>query len=158
MWTKEGVKLSEISQHNDWVWTAKQRPGKGCIAIGDNSGSISCRNITFNVVHGLYKDRYAYRDTMTDIIVQHLITDRKVRIKCRDYVKKISVYRDRLAIQLPDKIIIYELAHEDAYDMRYRVKDKILQKFDCSSLLVISRHVILCKAERLQLFNFKGTS
>ena len=29
---------------------------------------------------------------MTDVIIQHLITDQKVRIKCRDYVKKIAVY------------------------------------------------------------------
>lgn len=39
------------------------------------------------------QDRYAYRDTMTDVIVQHLITEQKVRIKCRDYVKKIAVYK-----------------------------------------------------------------
>ena len=25
----------------------------------------------------------------------------KVRIKCRDYVKKIAVYKDRLAVQVP---------------------------------------------------------
>ena len=28
----------------------------------------------------------------------------QVRIKCRDYVKKIAVYKDRLAVQLPDKV------------------------------------------------------
>ena len=38
-----------------------------------------------------------------------LITDQKVRIKCHDYVKKIAVYKDRLAVQLPDRIILYEV-------------------------------------------------
>lgn len=33
------------------------------------------------------------RDFMTDVIIQHLITEQKVRIKCRDYVKKIAVYK-----------------------------------------------------------------
>ena len=46
------------------------------------------------------QDRYAYRDTMTDVIVQHLITEQKVRIKCRDYVKKIAVYRCALSLIL----------------------------------------------------------
>jgi hypothetical protein len=47
----------------------------------------------FPLLLPLSQDRYAYRDTMTDVIVQHLITEQKVRIKCRDYVKKIAVYK-----------------------------------------------------------------
>ena len=97
--------------------------------------------------------RYAYREAMTDVIVQHLITEQKVRIKCRcargaraqccwlnplrplppppthththnrehtrtrtrgsigrDYVKKVAVYRDRVAVQLPTRVVLYELA------------------------------------------------
>lgn len=38
---------------------------------------------------------------MTDVIIQHLITEQKVRIKCRDYVKKIAVYKVRFARALP---------------------------------------------------------
>jgi intraflagellar transport protein 122 len=158
------------------------------------------------------QDRYAYRDTMTDVIVQHLITEQKVRIKCRDYVKKIAVYRwvgspyslrdspppwlamqscflhrrsltrvhahrhadthtlvrvmrsgrvsvhcsDRLAVQLPDRVYIYELAHDDAYDMHYRIKDKIYEHLECNLLVVTSQHVILCLEKKLQLFNFQG--
>ena len=57
---------------------------------------------------------------MTDVIIQHLITEQKVRIKCRDYVKKIAVYKDRLAVQLSDKVVIYELLKdEDSYEMHY---------------------------------------
>ncbi len=39
----------------------------------------------------------------------------------RDYVKKIAVYKDKLAVQLPNKIVIYELAQgQDDYDMHYQ--------------------------------------
>lgn len=69
-----------------------------CQAVGSQDGTISYYQLVFSTVHGLYKDRYAYRENMTDIIVQHLGTDQKVRIKCRDLVKKIAIYKDRLAV------------------------------------------------------------
>lgn len=37
---------------------------------------------------------------MTDVVVQNLVTNQKVRIKCRDLVKKIAIYKDRLAVSL----------------------------------------------------------
>ena len=42
--------------------------------------------------------RYAYRERMTDVVVQHLISNSSVRIKCRELVKKIAVYKNRLAV------------------------------------------------------------
>ena len=63
------------------------------VAIGTNDGEIELVQMLFATVHGLYKERYAYRDYMTDVIIQHLITDQKVRIKCHDYVKKLPCIR-----------------------------------------------------------------
>lgn len=37
---------------------------------------------------------------MTDVIIQHLLTDQKVRIKCRDLIKKIAIYKHRLAVSI----------------------------------------------------------
>ena len=94
---------------------------------------------------------------MTDVIVQHLLTEQKVRIKCRDYVKKVAVFRDRLAVQLPDRIHIYDLAHyEDSYDMHYRIKERIYQSLPCNLLVVTTNHIILCQERKLQLFDFHG--
>ncbi|TNN48268.1 Intraflagellar transport protein 122 [Liparis tanakae] len=91
---------------------------------------------------------------MTDVIVQHLITEQKVRIKCRELVKKIAIYRNRLAIQLPEKILVYELSSDDSSDMHYRVNKKICRKFECNLLVVCSQHIILCQEKRLQCLSF----
>ena len=37
---------------------------------------------------------------MTEVVVQHLMTKEMVKIKCRDLVKKIAVYKDRLAVSI----------------------------------------------------------
>ncbi|KAJ3038043.1 hypothetical protein HK097_003308, partial [Rhizophlyctis rosea] len=157
LWTADGIRLGPICERDSWIWSAKVRPKHNYIAVGCNDGTISLHQIVFNTVHGLYYDRYAYRENMTDVVIQHLTTDQRARIKCRDYIKKIALYRDRLAVQLPDRVIIYELFHDDATDMHYRIKEKLQKKLDCNLLVVTAQHIILCLEKKLQMYNFTGT-
>ncbi|XP_028906907.1 intraflagellar transport protein 122 homolog [Ornithorhynchus anatinus] len=156
LFTKDGIRLGTVGEQNSWVWTCKVKPESNYVVVGCQDGTVSFYQLIFSTVHGLYKDRYAYRDNMTDVIVQHLITEQKVRIKCRELVKKIAIYKNRLAIQLPEKILIYELYSLDITDMHYRVKEKILKKFECNLLVVCSDHIILCQEKRLQCLSFSG--
>jgi intraflagellar transport protein 122 len=156
LWTSEGIKLGLISERESWVWCCKVKPKQNYVAVGCNDGSIALYQIVFNTVHGLYNDRYAFRENMTDVVIQHLSTDQRARIKCRDYVKKIAVYRDRLAVQLPDRVIIYELFHDDITDMHYRIKEKLQKRLECNLLVVTSNHIILCLEKKLQMFGFSG--
>ncbi|XP_059712879.1 intraflagellar transport protein 122 homolog isoform X4 [Haemorhous mexicanus] len=156
LFTRDGVRLGTVGEQSSWVWTCKVKPDSNYVAVGCQDGTISFYQLIFSTVHGLYKDRYAYRDNMTDVIVQHLITEQKVRIKGRELVKKIAIYKNRLAIQMPEKILIYELYTDDSADMYYRVKEKIIKKFECNLLVVCSDHIILCQEKRLQCLSFSG--
>ncbi|XP_075289325.1 intraflagellar transport protein 122 homolog isoform X4 [Opisthocomus hoazin] len=78
LFTKDGVRLGTIGEQSSWVWTCKVKPDSNYVAVGCQDGTISFYQLIFSTVHGLYKDRYAYRDSMTDVIVQHLITEQKV--------------------------------------------------------------------------------
>ena len=53
-------------------------------------------------------------------------------IPCKDHVKKIAVYKDRLAVQLPERVVVYELKGgaqgDNASDMQYKKKDTINEK------------------------------
>ena len=86
------------------------------------------------------------RENMTDVVIQHLTTEQKVRIKCRDYVRKLAIYRDTLAVQLPQRVIIYELEPGAAAgDMHYKVATRIMQQLDCNLLVVTAKHITLCQ-------------
>eukprot|EP00439_Symbiodinium_sp_Y106_P036579 s2751_g4.t1 len=66
----------------------------------------------------------------------------------QDYVKKIAVYRDRLAVQLPDKVLIYEVSHEDPLDMHYKNIEKIKPPAEICWVPLRER--------KLQLYSFQG--
>lgn len=83
LYTKEGISLTQLAARDSWVWCVKPRPKNNYVAAGYENGTIVMYQLVFSTVHGLYHDRYAYRDLMTDVIIQHLITEQKVRIKCR---------------------------------------------------------------------------
>ncbi|KAI8823543.1 WD40-repeat-containing domain protein [Fimicolochytrium jonesii] len=156
LWTTEGARLGQVCELDNWIWSCKVKPRQNYVAVGTHDGIIAIYQVTFNTVHGLYHDRYAYRESMTDVVIQHLSTNQRARIKCRDWVKKIAVHKDRLAVQLPEKIIIYELFHDDASDMHYRIKQKIAKKVDCNLLVVTAQNIIFCMERKLQSYNFQG--
>ena len=155
--TTEGVQLAEICERESWIWTCTPRPYHNYIAVGTNDGNISMHHLLFSTVHAMYQDRYAYRDNMTDVVVQHLVTDKKVKIKHKDYVEKVAVYKDRLAVQLADRVVIYELTPtNNAYSMRYRTREKIRESLKCNLLAVTSLHLVVCLESKIQLINFSG--
>jgi intraflagellar transport protein 122 len=156
LFSREGVLLGTIADVDSLVWCVQSRPGQNHLAIGCDDGSLIFVHLVFNTVHGLYRERYAYRENMTDVVVKHLLTEQKVRIKCRDLVKKIAIYKSRLAVQLQERIVVYELHGSESSDMQYRVRDKIQQRIDCTLLVVCTNHVVLCQDKRLLCFDFSG--
>ncbi|KAL9653142.1 hypothetical protein ABK040_006358 [Willaertia magna] len=166
LWNKEGIQLMTISKHKGWVWSVAQKPNQNFIAVGTNSGSVEILKLDFITVHSLYGSLYAFRDSMTDVIVQDLVSDKKITIRCKDYVKKIAIYKDRLAIQLKNRIHILELlqvkttdnetGEENDEDIQYRITDKIFKDFDCNLMVITYGSLILCQDKEIQMYDFKG--
>ena len=79
--------------------------------IGCQDGTIRSLEYCLPSVYSFFRDRYAFREILTDVVIQHLVTEQKgaqyliylhslARIKCRDVVEKIALYRYRLAVSL----------------------------------------------------------
>ena len=85
LWNKDGVHLGTLAQMQDWVWSVSVCPSnegtvhtaggmqiagnKSRIFSGANNGAISSTSLEVSQINGLYQDRYAYRELMTDVII-----------------------------------------------------------------------------------------
>lgn len=69
------------------------RPDQNYVAVGCADGTVSLYQLVFSTVHGLYQDTYAFRQNMTDVIVRDLTTNDEVRVRCKELVKKIAIYK-----------------------------------------------------------------
>lgn len=177
LYSREGAKLSELVLKDSWVWCCACHGESDLLALGTHSGSIDLLKMNFDAVHALYRDRYAYRENLTEVIVHHLVTDKKVRIKCKDLIRNLSLYKNKLAVQLSDRVCIYESSAEDAVDMHFRLrKEKIVisdrreeavevKKLagaqgalnNSSNLMAItSAHLLFCTGNVLELYSFDG--
>ncbi|XP_027848854.1 intraflagellar transport protein 122 homolog [Aphis gossypii] len=153
----EGIKLTEFEDKHSWIWASSVHPHSKFLALGCQDGTLAYYKIEFSVIHGLYQEKYAYRENMTDVVVQDLVTNKKVRIKCRDLVKKIAIYKDRLAVQLPSKVVVYESSLNQTSEMHYRIKEKMTDNAICNLLVVCSNNLVLCQETRLQCLSLAGT-
>jgi intraflagellar transport protein 122 len=156
LYTKDGTFLVALAEGQDWMWAVRQRPKQNAITLCTNDGVISSYQLVFATVHSIYQEQYVFREMMTDIVIQLLTVERKLRIPCKDYVRKVAVYRDRLAVQLSERIVVYELFYDDQYELKYRVKERINKKLECSLLCVTSANLVLCQDKRLTSYDFLG--
>lgn len=76
-------------------------------SIATNDGNISQYKITPLTVHSLYQDKYACRDGLTDILVLSISVNSKIRVKCKELVKNVSIYKEKMAALLNERVLIY---------------------------------------------------
>jgi intraflagellar transport protein 122 len=69
LWNKDGILLGTVGELKDWVWSTSINPTNKAIFAGANNGSIASYSVELLTIHGLYQDRYAYRELMTDVII-----------------------------------------------------------------------------------------
>jgi len=99
---------------------------------------------------------FLFRVNMTDVKVQNLDEGGQVVMKCRDLIKKLAISKTTLAVQLPEKILIYQ-REERSSEFKFRLSELMSQKLDCNLLVMCSEHLVSCHDKKLQCFTFNGT-
>eukprot|EP00796_Vickermania_ingenoplastis_P004923 gene4924-3535_t len=154
--TRDGGRLVTVTEIDDWVWSAQQRPGQMQITCGTNGGTLSNIDIQVTNVHCLYHDQYIYRDNLTDVVVHQLTLDRTMIIPCEDYVRALATYRDRLAVLFQEMLIVFELYYDEDRTMRYHDIAQIRKHLDCSIMATARHAILMVNDKRITMYDFHG--
>ena len=100
LYTKDGIFLGPIcDKQTSWIKRAEFHPIENQLALCTHDGNLALVSIDFDFIYSVHRERYAFREKMTDVVIQHLRTDDKIRIKCHELVQNLSLNRNRLVVR-----------------------------------------------------------
>ena len=68
---------------SDWSWKCVFRPKSHCVGVTTNDGIITVREMSKKPIFSSYREVFATRDNLTDVVVENLIINQKLRLKCK---------------------------------------------------------------------------
>lgn len=113
-------------------------------------GKITNFSVNFLTVHSIFQEKYIYRNSLMEVIIQDLITGQKSKIKVKKFIKKLAVYKDQVAALTKNKIYVYQLTEDDVIKTpKYSIK----WESEANMLLLTSNHLIIANNNRIQLIS-----
>ena len=79
LYTREGIFIGAVgeNQSSSWVMASAFDLPATHIAMATQDGDLMVYEVLFSTVHSLYHEHYAYRNSMTDVIIHNLLTEEK---------------------------------------------------------------------------------
>ena len=145
--------LTDLHTLSDWSWCSRFRPKSQDIAITTNSGMINVQQLVKKNIFSCYRELYVKRHNFTDVIVENIAMNQKLTVKCKQLVKKIAIFKDKLAVLQNQRLLLYVAAQEG---LKYNPYKKITKKFDCDSMDILNSHVLFAKDNKIQVYNLVG--
>ena len=155
--SRDGVKLQKIDNMRKsafiWSTTVRSIAGKQEVITGNNEGFITCSAINVSRVHGMFRNQYACRDNLTDMLVRQLDAPGlgTMRIKCREIISKIAVFEQYVAAQCRSRMKIFNFGGDKFENISiFEVPE------DTSLIVIATMAVVICQGERLTAYDFTG--
>lgn len=79
--------------------------------------------------------------------------NQKLRVKCKELVKRISLFKDKLAVLQNERLLIYMASEEG---LKYNPYRKITKKFECEIMEILNSHALFAHQNRVRVYNFLG--
>lgn len=79
--------------------------------------------------------------------------NQKLRVKCKELVKRISLFKDKLAVLQQERLLIYMASEEG---LKYSPYRKITRRFECEIMEILNSHALFANENKIQVYNFLG--
>ncbi|KAL8449041.1 hypothetical protein Emed_003393 [Eimeria media] len=159
LWSREGNPLHAFSSLDAKVETTacSFHPSGQRLAFANRHGHLGLAQLRLPVVHGLHRQLYARRTSLREVTLRNLITEETTVIRFDELVHKVAVYRQLLAVQLVQCIVILQAQSSSSQkSLEYQETQRLSGSFDCALMLLIAQAVLLCKGVSLELRKFDG--
>ena len=146
--SKDGFFILNIKQGlNNYVKSIINED-KNDFIFSISNNSVICHQIHFNIIHGIYNEKYVYRKNLREIIIHILTTGEIIKIETKKYIKKLAVFNDLVAYQSNDRVYVHQISDDDNTKPKYCIK----WEDDISILLLASNHLIICYENFINLY------
>ncbi|CAL5998627.1 Intraflagellar_transport protein 122 [Hexamita inflata] len=171
---REEHTLSYFGLNNTQIYSmCKIEPN--LLVIGLHNGIVLCLRFHFNAVDAVYKNFYAVREGLTQIVVKNMTTNSECRMDVGAYVQNIAISNTKLVVMSGQKLDVYSVkdgsAQKRAVESVLRQEHQRAKKgaivlefvkqhqirFKCKKICVASEHFIICGHDYVTALTFEGT-
>ncbi|KAI5701907.1 hypothetical protein M8J75_014586 [Diaphorina citri] len=146
LWSGNGSSLLvTLDRFESWVWSCIPSPRHTSILVGCQDGSLTLYEVEFLPLYHVHGEMVACRLYLSEVRVSNVLTERTVRVKCPGGVCALFIYRNKMGVQMSDKVVVYEM-----------ILKKIRHNPSAKLKGICSQHFLMEDDGRLQSYNFDG--
>lgn len=106
LYNDDGQLLSEVTQVNEWIWSAAICPN-GYLALGLENGTVTLLSLGLKPIYSLFHDAFSIRTELTKIRLHIMGTDLVEDVEFIKPVQAISVTENQVAVKFSDEVSAY---------------------------------------------------
>lgn len=85
-----------------------------------------------------------------------MVTNQKTRIKCKELVKRVAIYKEKMAVMCGPRVLIYACVVSGEDFMKYKLFKKFTKRLESQHFSLSSSNAIITNGAKLLAYNFNG--
>uniref|UniRef100_A0A8D8X4M2 Intraflagellar transport protein 122 homolog n=1 Tax=Cacopsylla melanoneura TaxID=428564 RepID=A0A8D8X4M2_9HEMI len=157
LWSSNGAsQLVTLNSFDSWIWACVPSPDNCSILVGCQDATLTLYGVEFSPLYHVHREMVVSRVNLTEVRVSNVMSSSMVNIKCSDCVHAVFIYKNKLGVQMNDKVVVYEIYQAEITGMHARILKKIRHNLKAKLRGICATHFLMEEEDRLECYNFEG--